>query len=507
MILTLNLHHKLSNKAIYIHRFCFVPLFLLCSICLSPALAIGDQTTGAADENIDDANLDVRFSSLLFVVDQSSSMFNWDDGISRFEQQRQLLMGLMQVLPTHAQAQIGLRAFGGRTKSKDNTLAPGHALQLYDASLLEKWLDELKPDIGDLPMRDALKASMHDLDMQQDQSIALFLLSDGMDKADGVSELLTDISQTIGKQNDICLFILQVGNGGKHSPLLKSFSISSKLDSSPVSDANCNIFLQNKELKSNADMQNFVRRYLLETVPDSDKDGVYDHSDKCHATPQQVHVDANGCPVDKDADGIADYQDKCPNTEAQRKVNKDGCFVIPKSFVVLIENTTGGVGEVSFGNALGKQHINKANMAIGMSDSQAPKKPFAMSKEDIQNAFAQTMQNLPKSPIMLSLAFEYNKDVLPKTERHAFRKLVQEIRERNSPEILVVGYDDSVDNAPYNQKLATKRALEVWRLLGNIGIDSKQMSISARHASGSSLATVISADDKPNDRRVDVYVR
>ncbi|MDX8394340.1 MAG: OmpA family protein [Mariprofundales bacterium] len=507
------MNHKLSNKAIPIFRFFFVPLCLLCSLYLAPTIAIGQQITFAAYQKIDDASLDVRFSHLLFIVDQSSSMFNWDDGISRFEQQRQLLLGLTEVLPAYTQVKIGLRAFGGRTKSKDNRLAPGHALQLYDATLLEKWLDELKPDIGDLPMQDAIKSSLQDLAARQGQNIALFLLSDGMDKADGVSKLLTDISQTIGKQNDICLFILEVGNGGKYSPLLKSFSISSKLDSSPVSDANCNIFLQNKELKSNAGMQSFVRRYILERVPDSDKDGVYDHSDKCHATPQQVHVDANGCPLDQDADGIADYQDQCPDTEAQRKVNKDGCFVIPKSFVVLVENTTGGVGAVSFGNKLGKQNINQANMAIGMNDSQAPNKPFAMSKKDIQNIFSQTMQNLPKEPIMLSVYFSYNKDSLPKTERRTFRKLVREIRKRNSPEILIIGHTDTVGSMRYNHYLATQRALEVWRLLVSVGVDSKQMRISARPESTLSSKTDLDTLDdkysanKSSYRRVDIHVR
>ena len=42
---------------------------------------------------------------------------------------------------------------------------------------------------------------------------------------------------------------------------------------------------------------------------DFDGDGVKDWDDKCHGTPKDVKVDANGCPFDDDNDGVANHAD------------------------------------------------------------------------------------------------------------------------------------------------------------------------------------------------------
>jgi len=44
---------------------------------------------------------------------------------------------------------------------------------------------------------------------------------------------------------------------------------------------------------------------------DADMDGISDKKDKCPATPMNVVVDDDGCPLDKDKDGVADFEDEC----------------------------------------------------------------------------------------------------------------------------------------------------------------------------------------------------
>jgi adhesin transport system outer membrane protein len=71
-----------------------------------------------------------------------------------------------------------------------------------------------------------------------------------------------------------------------------------------------------------------VTMYIKKPKPkDSDKDGVFDKSDKCKNTPIGVKVDKVGCAIDSDRDGVADYRDKCKNTPAGFKVSSDGCPV------------------------------------------------------------------------------------------------------------------------------------------------------------------------------------
>ncbi|MBA3026838.1 MAG: OmpA family protein [Sulfurimonas sp.] len=69
-----------------------------------------------------------------------------------------------------------------------------------------------------------------------------------------------------------------------------------------------------------------VALYVLEPQDiDSDKDGVFDMSDKCQNTPRNTSVDEFGCPVDSDMDGVLDYKDECPQTPESVPVDTKGC--------------------------------------------------------------------------------------------------------------------------------------------------------------------------------------
>lgn len=57
---------------------------------------------------------------------------------------------------------------------------------------------------------------------------------------------------------------------------------------------------------------------------DYDSDGVKDWDDKCHGTPKEVKVDADGCPFDDDKDGVANHADDELASPPGFEVNKDG---------------------------------------------------------------------------------------------------------------------------------------------------------------------------------------
>lgn len=66
---------------------------------------------------------------------------------------------------------------------------------------------------------------------------------------------------------------------------------------------------------------------VLDTMPDSDKDGVSDDLDLCPNSPPEIVVNRTGCPRDFDGDGIPDYLDQCPNTKPGTSVDSAGCEV------------------------------------------------------------------------------------------------------------------------------------------------------------------------------------
>jgi cell division septation protein DedD len=57
---------------------------------------------------------------------------------------------------------------------------------------------------------------------------------------------------------------------------------------------------------------------------DYDGDGVKDWDDKCHGTPKDVKVDANGCPFDDDNDGVANHADDELTSPPGFEVNMKG---------------------------------------------------------------------------------------------------------------------------------------------------------------------------------------
>ncbi len=70
-------------------------------------------------------------------------------------------------------------------------------------------------------------------------------------------------------------------------------------------------FLFNTNEKSNLIEDVSADIALVEPLPDSDGDGIYDKNDAC---PTLIGVASNdGCPLDSDGDGIYDSNDGCPN--------------------------------------------------------------------------------------------------------------------------------------------------------------------------------------------------
>lgn len=78
-------------------------------------------------------------------------------------------------------------------------------------------------------------------------------------------------------------------------------------------------------------------------TPDEDGDGVPDDVDGCLGTPEDLPVQADGCPIppdpsaaaaglpgDEDGDGVPDERDECPGTRAGLPIDERGCLARPE---------------------------------------------------------------------------------------------------------------------------------------------------------------------------------
>lgn len=71
-----------------------------------------------------------------------------------------------------------------------------------------------------------------------------------------------------------------------------------------------------------------VGAFEVQTITDSDADGVMNCLDQCPNTPACASVNQVGCPTDADADGVADGCDQCPGTIAGEPVDASGCSTV-----------------------------------------------------------------------------------------------------------------------------------------------------------------------------------
>lgn len=71
-----------------------------------------------------------------------------------------------------------------------------------------------------------------------------------------------------------------------------------------------------------------VGAFEVQTVTDSDGDGVINCLDTCPNTPPCASVNQTGCPTDSDADGVFDGCDLCAATSAGDAVDANGCSTV-----------------------------------------------------------------------------------------------------------------------------------------------------------------------------------
>jgi len=71
-----------------------------------------------------------------------------------------------------------------------------------------------------------------------------------------------------------------------------------------------------------------IGAFEVQTLTDSDTDGVLNCLDTCPATPTCASVDQTGCPTDSDADGVFDGCDQCAETLAGETVDANGCATV-----------------------------------------------------------------------------------------------------------------------------------------------------------------------------------
>jgi len=234
-------------------------------------------------------------------------------------------------------------------------------------------------------------------------------------------------------------------------------------------------------------------------APDFDSDGVPDDIDLCEVE-MDVPVDENGCPWDNDRDGVPNVIDRCPDTPPPAVVDLWGCIVDADADGVLdiIDecpdtplNTL-----VDFAGCT----LDSDGDSIGDSFDICPDTPAGVEVAD--NGCINGAANLP---VLQSVHFEFNRDVLKPTAHGVLDQVVEYMNGNPTLRILIVGHTDSRGTDLYNLDLSWRRARSAYQYLVAAGIPEGRLLLAGK-GEYEPIDSTGSSEGRARNRRVEFQV-
>jgi outer membrane protein OmpA-like peptidoglycan-associated protein len=129
-----------------------------------------------------------------------------------------------------------------------------------------------------------------------------------------------------------------------------------------------------------------------------------------------------------------------------------------------------------------------------------------LSLQEVRSAFGAALSSIPARPASFLLYFITGTDQLTEESRGELDRMLEELRRRPAPDILVIGHTDRVGSEPDNDRLSLQRAERVRASFLAQGIAPERIQASGR---GEREPIVQTADgvDEPKNRRVEINVR
>ena len=125
---------------------------------------------------------------------------------------------------------------------------------------------------------------------------------------------------------------------------------------------------------------------------------------------------------------------------------------------------------------------------------------------EIRAAFEPAVKALPERPTSYFLYFITGTDVLTDASKGELARMLEELRRRAAPDIVVIGHTDRVGGEEANDELSLQRAERVKSDLVAQGIAAERISVAGRGERDPIIRTEDGVDE-PLNRRVEIDVR
>ena len=172
------------------------------------------------------------------------------------------------------------------------------------------------------------------------------------------------------------------------------------------------------------------------------------------------------------------------------------------SYVVLLQDEDGRVGEITVTGAKGTAVVNRLAQGA-MLDGSAP---IAIEESRIQRDFNAVLAARPQPPQSFLLYFETGCAQLTAASQALIPQVVNVVKARTAPDVSIIGHTDNEGDAELNDKLGLTRAQAIAKLLTEAGLVTDSVSVES-HGKRNLLVPTPDNTAEPRNRRVEVTIR
>jgi outer membrane protein OmpA-like peptidoglycan-associated protein len=174
--------------------------------------------------------------------------------------------------------------------------------------------------------------------------------------------------------------------------------------------------------------------------------------------------------------------------------------------VLLPDPESGAVGRATVTNPSGKADLAGARAATYVPSNQAPSPVTTLSEAEVREAFGNVFDTLPQAPQHFTLNFRFDSDELTPESQAMVQEILQTVKTRKLPDVLVLGHTDRAGPAATNIALGLKRATIIRKLLVDSGLAPSLIEIDS-HGEADPIVPTTDGVAEPRNRRVEITVR
>jgi outer membrane protein OmpA-like peptidoglycan-associated protein len=175
--------------------------------------------------------------------------------------------------------------------------------------------------------------------------------------------------------------------------------------------------------------------------------------------------------------------------------------------VVLLPDTeTGTTGRAEVSNGAGKVTLDAPRASTSAAAGQAPGSVKILSEAEVDQTFGEALKALPPAPERFTLFYKFDSDELTDESNELLPRILDAVKQRPSPDVIIIGHTDTTGTAVSNSALGMKRAVAIRNRLVEAGLDPSFVETTS-HGEADLLVQTADNVAEPRNRRVEITVR